>query len=168
MPIYEFYCGACNTVYNFFSRRVDTATVPPCPDCRAPLSREISRIAFLSGQGDGGEDGLGDVPIDESRMEQAMEAMAGDFERMGESEDPRQAADLMRKFSDLSGLRFNSEIEGALERMAEGADPDAVGAELDAMMEDGADPFVPEGRGKRAARRAAPRHDPKLYDMPTT
>lgn len=166
MPIYEFYCRPCHTIFSFFSRKVDTTTLPPCPQCAAPLSRQVSAIAYLRGGGDGGEDGLGDVRIDEDRMEKAMEAMAGDFDRLGDQEDPRQAADLMRKFSDLSGLRFNGDIEEALDRMSQGEDPDAVGEDLDAMMESGSDPFVSDaGRRRGGIRRVPARRDPTLHDL---
>ncbi len=54
--------------------------------------------------------------------------------------------------------------------MASGEDPEAVGADLDTMMESGDTPFVSEdGSGGGATRRAPPlpfRRDPTLYDMP--
>ncbi len=169
MPIYEFYCRPCHTIYSFFSRKVAPGATPPCPRCNTALSRQVSSVAYLrhgtSGEGDN-DDSLGDLPIDEQRMEQAMDAMAGDFERMGDDADPREAATLMRKFSELSGLRFNGEIEEALDRMACGEDPDEVGEDLDALMESGADPFVPEGRGRRMLRRLPAQRDPTLHDMP--
>ncbi len=165
MPIYEFYCRPCHTIFSFFSRKVDTTTLPPCPNCTKPLSRQVSAVAYVRGGGDGGEDGMGDVRIDESRMERAVESMAGDFDSMGDSEDPRKAAELMRKFSDLSGLRFHGDIEEALGRMEQGEDPDAVGEELDAMMESGLEPFVSEGGRRPKIRRMAARRDPKLYDL---
>ena len=31
MPIYEFYCAKCNTIYNFFSRTANTDKIPTCP-----------------------------------------------------------------------------------------------------------------------------------------
>lgn len=165
MPIYEFYCVKCHAIFNFFARKVDTTSTPACPRCKRPLSREISAVAYLRGGGDDGDDGLGDVRLDEDRMERAFEAMSGDFDSLGDDEDPRRAAELMRKFSDMSGLQFNADIESALDRMAQGEDPDAVGEELDAMMEAGAEPFVPEGRGRgRAAPRPVER-DPTLYDL---
>ncbi|MCK4728291.1 MAG: zinc ribbon domain-containing protein, partial [Desulfobacterales bacterium] len=34
MPIYEFYCEDCNTIFNFFSRSVNTTKRPPCPRCK--------------------------------------------------------------------------------------------------------------------------------------
>jgi len=33
MPIYEFYCEPCHTIYNFFSRSVNTGKRPACPKC---------------------------------------------------------------------------------------------------------------------------------------
>ncbi len=48
MPIYEFYCEKCNTVFNFFSRSVNTAKVPACPKCRRPLTRQMSLFAKVS------------------------------------------------------------------------------------------------------------------------
>jgi putative FmdB family regulatory protein len=33
MPIYEFYCPDCHTVFSFFSSRIDTAVRPACPQC---------------------------------------------------------------------------------------------------------------------------------------
>ncbi|MDP3283707.1 MAG: zinc ribbon domain-containing protein, partial [Desulfobacterales bacterium] len=34
MPIYEFYCQDCNTIYNFFSKSVNTKKSPNCPMCK--------------------------------------------------------------------------------------------------------------------------------------
>ena len=35
MPIYEYYCGTCNTIYQFLIRRVTAETSPVCPKCGA-------------------------------------------------------------------------------------------------------------------------------------
>lgn len=171
MPIYEFQCTPCRTVFSFFSRSVDTSTRPPCPRCGRPLSREVTAPAVLRGGGDGGEDGLGDVRIDESRMERAMDAMGDRLDALGDSDDPRAAAAAMRSFSEASGLSFRRDIRDAVDRMAAGEDPDAVGADLDAMMESGETPFVSDdgGPAATAARASGPppfRRDPVLRDMP--
>lgn len=169
MPIYEFQCTPCRTVFSFFSRGVDTTTRPPCPRCGRPLSREVTAPAVLRGGGDGGEDGLGDVRIDESRMERAMDAMGGQLDALGDSDDPRAAAAAMQSFSEASGLTFNRDIRDAIHRMAAGEDPDAVGADLDTMMESGDSPFVSEDGAVAGAPRAASlpfTRDPVLHDMP--
>jgi putative FmdB family regulatory protein len=47
MPIYEFYCPDCNTLFNFFSRTINTAKQPTCPKCRTrTLERQMSAFAF--------------------------------------------------------------------------------------------------------------------------
>ena len=50
MPIYEFYCLRCNTIYNFFSKVVNTDKVPKCPSCKTiKLKRQMSVFAKISG-----------------------------------------------------------------------------------------------------------------------
>ncbi len=166
MPIYEFYCRHCHTVFNFLSRTVNTTKCPPCPKCKRRLARQVSLFSMGGGGGEEGDDM--DLPIDESRMERAMESLAGDVERMNE-DDPRQAAELMRKFSKMTGLELGGTMEEALERMEAGEDPEAVEAELGEAM-DSEDPFVfPEhgsAGGESAKRpRGEPRRDKTLYEM---
>ena len=38
MPIYEFYCASCHTVFNFLSKRINTDGTPACPKCGRPNS----------------------------------------------------------------------------------------------------------------------------------
>jgi putative FmdB family regulatory protein len=166
MPIYEFYCGACHTLFNFLSKRIDTASCPPCPRCRRTLSRQVSLVAATRA-GSGGDDGAnGDPPVDETRMEQAMERMAGKIEGLDE-ENPRQAAQVMREFAAASGLRFNASVEEALSRMEAGEDPEAIESELGEALE-GDNPFASsevQGSAKGAPRHGALRRDPTLYEM---
>ncbi|RLB88031.1 MAG: zinc ribbon domain-containing protein, partial [Deltaproteobacteria bacterium] len=50
MPIYEFYCEECNTIFNFFSRSVNTSKRPLCPKCkRKKLKRQMSTFAPITG-----------------------------------------------------------------------------------------------------------------------
>ena len=108
---------------------------------------------------------LDDLPIDESKMEKAMEALAGEADKINE-DDPRQAADLMRKLSDMTGLKLGPGMQEALTRMESGEDPEKIEAEMGDLLE-GEDPFeLPEKKGGVAkARRAAPRRDKTLYDL---
>ena len=75
MPIYEFFCENCNTIFNFFSKTVNTKKNPNCPKCKdKKLSRQISIFAFT---GKAKEDAdFEDMPFDESKMEQAMNMLA--------------------------------------------------------------------------------------------
>ena len=57
MPIYEFYCEDCDTIYNFFSRRIDTETQPHCPKCsREKLERMVSMFAVSKNRNESEDD----------------------------------------------------------------------------------------------------------------
>ena len=164
MPIYEFYCEDCNTIFNFFSKTINTTKKPKCPKCKAKkLSRQMSAFSFT---GKAKEDGdMDDLPFDESKMEKAMQMLAGEAENINE-DDPRQAANLMRKLTDMTGLELGAGMQEALKRMEAGEDPDAIEAEMGDLLE-GEEPFLlPEKKGGLAAKkRPAPQRDETLYDL---
>ena len=163
MPIYEFYCDACNTIFSFFSKTIDTEKRPACPQCKAThLQRRMSAFAVTGRNREDGEPD--DLPIDEGRMEQAMQMLAGEAERINE-DDPRQAANLMRKLTDMTGLELGDGMQEALRRMEKGEDPEQIEAEMGDRLEN-EDPFLLTGkRGSRAKRRPEPRRDETLYDL---
>lgn len=165
MPIYEFYCRKCNTVFSFFSRTVNTEKVPNCPACkRVKLQRRMSVFARVSGRKD--DPGFEDTPhIDESRLESAVAAIADEAGGLDE-EDPRQAARLMRKLSDAAGVSLGPRMEEAIRRMEKGEDPDRIEEEMGDLLES-EEPFaIEESRGRKRSRpRGAPRVDSKLYDL---
>ena len=164
MPIYEFYCEDCHTIFNFFSRTINTTKKPACPKCKKKkLQRQVSAFAF-TGKAKESSD-LDDLPFDESKMEQAMNMLAGEAEKMNE-DDPRQAANLMRKLSDMTGMQMGAGMEEALQRMESGEDPEQVEAEMGDILE-GEEPFIlPDKKGKGIkAKRPAPKRDEALYDL---
>ena len=162
MPIYEFYCETCNTVFSFFSRGVNTTKIPNCPKCRRVLRRQMSLFAKVTrGKEEPAEDGM--PPFDETKMEKAMAMLAGEAEKMNE-DDPRQAAQLMRKLTDATGLTLGAGMEEALNRLEKGEDPDRIEAEMGDLLEEG-EPFVVEGRGMKGNRKPKPRVDETLYDL---
>ena len=163
MPIYEFYCHRCNTIYNFFSKNVNTDKVPSCPGCgEKKLKRKVSIFAAISGRKD--EDSGESMPdIDESRMEKAMAMLAGEAGRISQ-DDPRQAAQLMRKLSEATGLQMGAGMEEALSRMERGEDPDKIEEEMGDLLE-GEEPFVTEARSKGGRKKQKPKVDETLYDL---
>lgn len=164
MPIYEFYCADCHTIYNFFSRRVDTKKKPACPSCHKPdLERQVSLFSVSKGRSDQDTTLEG---MDEDRMERALMAMAGEFEHLDE-DDPRQAAGMMRKLFDSAGMRMGDAMDEAIRRMESGDDPEEIESELGDMIEQ-EDPF--SLKAQRAIsdlrrRYLPPKVDPKLYDL---
>lgn len=163
MPIYEFYCDDCNTLFNFFSKTINTSKKPKCPLCKTKtLNRQMSAFAVTGrAQEDGG---MEDLPVDENKMEQAMQMLAGEAHNIKE-DDPKQAANLMRKLTAMTGLEMGAGMEEALSRMEGGEDPEQIEAEMGDILEN-EDPFQAASRkGGKFAKRPAPKKDETLYDL---
>lgn len=164
MPIYEFYCADCNTIYSFFSPTVNTQKNPACPKCpRQQLERWLSPFSTLRRSKAEGDEEFPVPDIDEDKMERAMAALAQEAESLDE-EDPRQAAQLMRKLSDMTGLNLGPAMEEAIQRMEAGQDPEEIEAEMGDLLEE-ADPFAPSPKKGGKIRRPAPKVDETLYSL---
>jgi putative FmdB family regulatory protein len=132
MPVYEFYCTDCHTIFNFLSRRVSTDKLPSCPRCGRPaLERQVSVFA-ISKNLDEPPQGLPD--FDDAKIEQAMMALAGDFEKIDE-DDPKAMANLMRKLSSMTGMELGEGAEEALNRLEAGEDPEQIESEMGDLFE---------------------------------
>lgn len=166
MPIYEFYCPHCNVIFNFFSRTVNTTKIPKCPRCgKRRMQRLVSRFSSVRHRGEDGGEGE-DLPVDEERLEQAVNVLEREAGSLNE-EDPRQAARLMRRFADITGLKFSPKMEEAMRRMEAGEDPEAIEEELGDELESEEEPFIfpGEGGGATKRRRRPPQRDETLYDL---
>lgn len=166
MPVYEFYCSECHRIYNFLSRSVQSEKRPDCPQCgKKELAKQVSLFAISRGREEGDP---GDLPeIDEAKMAKVMESMAGEVEGMDE-EDPRQAAQLMRKLYDATGLNLGPGMEEAISRMEAGEDPDQIEEELGDLLEN-EDPFsagMKNGSLRDLSKKILPPSiDDTLYEM---
>lgn len=96
-------------------------------------------------------------------MEKAMGLLAQEADGINE-DDPRQAADLMRKFTEATGASLGPGMEEALRRLEAGEDPDQIEAELGDLMEE-EEPFVFGAKRGGRVKRAKPRRDETLYDL---
>ena len=160
MPVYEFYCADCHTIFNFLSSRVNTEKRPACPRCGKPeLDRQVSRFAVSRGRKEEPVEGMPD--LDEERLEKAMMSMAGELEGMDEN-DPRQMARFMRRLTEATGVNLGSGIEEAINRLEAGEDPEKLEAEMGALF-DAENPFTTEGVKGLKRKYTPPAHDDTLY-----
>jgi putative FmdB family regulatory protein len=159
MPVYEFYCALCHAIFNFFSRRVNIDKRPACPKCRRPdLEKLVSPFAISKNLQ---QQQVGMPDIDETKMEQAMIAMAGEMENMNE-EDPKAMASFMRRFSSLTGMELGDGAEEALSRLEAGEDPEQIESEMGDLFE-GGNLFSQKNLKGLRKRYLPPKHDEKLY-----
>ncbi len=164
MPIYEFYCSNCNTIFNFFSKSVNTTKKPKCPKCKKKtLDKQVSLFAFTGHAKEEGE--ISDLPVDESKMEQAIKTLANEADKINE-DDPRQAANLMRRLTDMTGLKLGPGMNEALSRMEKGENPEQIEADMGDLLEQDDILSMPGKKGpKREQKKPAPIKDETLYDL---
>ena len=169
MPVYEYYCAACHTIYNFRVLTFDSKKKPKCPDCGSKrLEKKISLFAISKNRGEdeAGEE-FGD--IDEAALERAMLALEGEASGLDE-EDPKSMAKFMRKLYDSTGLKLGGGMEEAIRRMEAGEDPDKIEAEMGDSLDDDEMLFARKTGGRidlDAVRKKLlpPRVDQTLYDL---
>lgn len=164
MPIYEFYCAECHTIFQFLSRATTPARRPACPRCgRADLERRPSAFAVSKGRTEGEAPPAG-AELDDARLDRAMESLAGEAGAIDE-EDPRGAARFLRKLYETAGLPIDGGLGEALRRMEAGDDPEAIEEELGDLL-DGETASGSSAPGARSLRRRLPpRTDPELHEL---
>ena len=160
MPVYEFYCGDCNTIFNFFSYRTDTTKRPVCPKCRNnQMERLISRVSVLRGAKEESDMKIPD--IDESKLQKAMSLLEKEASNLKE-DDPRQAAHVIRRLIDTTGLNLGSKMEEALRRLEKGEDPDMIEKDMEDILDED-NLFGSDRKNPQKNRKAAPLQDETLY-----
>jgi hypothetical protein len=149
-------------IFNFFSSSVNTEKRPICPKCqKIKLVRQISLFATPRNKGE--EEDMPMPDMDESKMEQAMNLLAREAEHMDEN-DPKQAVNLMRKLTDMTGMDLGPGMEEALRRMEAGEDPEQIEAEMGDLLEE-EDPFSFKEKSPKSPKKRPPKKDEKLYDL---
>lgn len=155
MPIYEYLCRDCNTVYQFYSRTSSLKADPCCPKFadHSVLERQMSGFA-IGGPRSPSEAGLG--PADDPAIATRMEGLLSKMETLDEN-DPRAMGRLMREMSDLTGER-DPAMEEAIRRLEGGEDPERIEEILGTQHEAASDGMGGIGTG-------APSLDGNLYEM---
>jgi putative FmdB family regulatory protein len=172
MPLYEFYCEPCHVVFTFRSARVDTVTVPACPQCGKALKREVSAFSHsvrgnaqdTSESGAAGEGASDRMDRVLSQMGERMQVLEDD------DADPREAVKVMKALASAGGLHFNKEVQEAMARIEAGEDPEKIDEEFSEVL-DAENPFADgdaeAGKtGEGLLRRLrGPKRDPRWYDL---
>ena len=162
MPIYEFYCAGCNTIFNFFSGRINTEKRPICPKCgKGPLDRVISGFAVLRGAKE--QDDTRMPELDEAKLGKAMSLIEKEAGNLTE-DDPGQAGHFMRKLCDTTGIDLGSGMNEALRRMEAGEDPDRIEEEMGDILTD-KNAFAASPKASRKIREKPAERDETLYNL---
>jgi len=163
MPVYEYFCKKCNTIFNFFSKTINPAKQPLCPKCSGSLKKQVSTFACVDSSKK--EPGSGNIPFDEKKLGKMVGRLAAEAENIN-VEDPCQAADLMKKFSDMAGIKLGQGMEEVISRMEAGEDPEKIEQEMGDILEN-EDPFqmAEKDLSKSGSSLLSPKVGEKLYDL---
>ncbi len=138
MPIYEYHCKKCNTIYQFLVNSSRKEEELECPNCHIKnLERVMSRFSTTSSKNSSNDDDLADLAnIDEN--------------------DPKAMARAVRRMADEMGEDLGDEMEHALGRLEAGEDPEKIEQELEQMG------FGEDGNHV-GGKTPSPKMDPGLY-----
>ena len=106
--------------------------------------------------------------IDENYIREIYQDLQLKFESIKEAQninedDPKQAANVMRRLSEISGLNLGKEMKEAIERMEAGEDPEKIEEEMGHILEE--QPLTPPEKRLPREKPKAPRKDETLYDL---
>ncbi|MEN9354131.1 MAG: hypothetical protein RL318_1456 [Fibrobacterota bacterium] len=156
MPIYEYLCRDCNTVYQFFSRTLSVKAPPPCPKdpVHQELERQMSGFAIGAAAASVASQEAGD-PTPETFAK--MENLMGRLEGIDEN-DPKAMGHLMREMSAITGEgAHDPAMQEAIRRLEGGEDPEKVEELLEGQWDE-------ESPGP-GTHRTGPSLDSSIYDM---
>ena len=159
MPIYEYLCRDCNTVYQFFSRTMSPKAPPPCPKApsHATLEKQMSGFAFHGASAKSKTDATADGPENPATMAQ-VEQLMGQMEGIDEN-DPRAMGRLMRRMSEITGEGMKDpSMEEAIRRLEGGEDPERVEELMDSAFQEG-------DNATGGGSFGTPNLDNSIYDM---
>lgn len=171
MPLYEYACSHCRTVFQFWTQRINETKTPSCPKCgNQKMQKMISAFAIgkKSSGGDKATTAQDDVslpdpfanmtPDQQARAEHEMMRLMGEAESIDEN-DPRQMGALLRKISETSGMDMGQEMNEAIRRLESGEDPEKIEEEMGDMFGD-----MPDGMPGYAGK-SGWNYDSGLYDL---
>lgn len=168
MPVYEYYCADCHTIYSFRAASFSPDKQPTCPKCgRTNLEKQISNFAIAKVRDEARAPDLANV--DEAALERAMLALEDEAAGFDE-ENPQAMAKFMRKLYDSTGLQLGAGMEEAIRRMEAGEDPDKIEEEMGDTLEADESLFA-ERAGRKLDLKAVkkkflpPSIDKTLYDL---
>ncbi len=145
MPIYEYACSECRTVFQFWSQQIATTKVPACPKCgNEDMQKMLSSFAIGKAQSqakanadsDAGADAGAEpdpfanmTPDQQAKVEKEMMKLMSQADSLDEN-DPRQMGSFMRKLTESTGVDMGPEVNEAIRRLEKGEDLEKIEEEM--------------------------------------
>ena len=101
-------------------------------------------------------------PFDEQKMEKAVGMLSQEAQNINE-DDPKQAAHLMHRLSEMAGIDMGKGMKEAMDRLEAGEDPEKIEEEIGDILDE--DPFALSEKKVAREKNSIPYKDETLYDL---
>lgn len=105
MPLYEYYCAACHTIFSFLARTANVKAQPACPRCGGELRKQVSSFSFSQKMR-----GVENMPVDSRQTEEGVKKLKNEIDRLKSEESPQRAEQFKKKFERWSGVRLDHSV----------------------------------------------------------
>ena len=105
MPIYEYYCKPCHTIFSFLSRSVNVSARPACPRCGAELHKQVSSFAVSQKMR-----GTESLPFSTQQAEEGVKKLKNEIYRLKSEETPQRAEQFKKNFERWSGVKLDHQV----------------------------------------------------------
>ena len=105
MPLYEYYCKPCHTVFSFLSRTANITSKPACPRCGGCLQKQVSSFSFSQKMR-----GAERLPFSSRQAEEGVKKLKGEIDRLKSEESPQRAEQFKKKFERWAGVKLDHSV----------------------------------------------------------
>ena len=102
MPIYEYYCKPCHTIFSFLSRTANVTSRPACPRCGGEIHKQVSSFAFSQKMR-----GTESLPFSTQQAEEGVKKLKNEIDRLKSEESPQRAEKFKKNFERWSGVKLD-------------------------------------------------------------
>ena len=125
MPIYEYYCKPCHTIFSFLARTANVTSRPACPRCGGYIQKQVSSFAFSQKM-----KGAEKLPFSTQQAEEGVKKLKNEIDRLKSEETPQRAEQFKKNFERWSGVKLDhavSTLRGVDLAPEKGAAPEEEG-----------------------------------------
>jgi putative FmdB family regulatory protein len=102
MPMYEYYCKPCHTIFSFLSRTANVTQKPACPRCGGDIQKQVSAFAFSQKMR-----GTESLPFSTQQAEEGVKKLKNEIDSLKSEESPQRAEQFKKNFERWSGVKLD-------------------------------------------------------------
>ena len=105
MPIYEYYCKPCHTIFSFLSRSANATARPAFPRFSGELHKQVSSFAFSQKMR-----GTESLPFSSQQAEEGVKKLKNEIDRLKSEESQQRAEKFKKNFERWSGVKLDHSV----------------------------------------------------------